>query len=246
MMRHRHSLVPILILVALSLVATVSQAAKPVVQSTPLQGTILNKVVGTPNSVHTQCLLGVTGDPAWIINGWLLPPDDSYYTLLRPADCACPGPRGVLLSVAHVLLSFSEVCSVPVTVGVVAATGTPGCLAPIPGQYLCPPVSYNLSVTATGIYDFSMPLSEGCCITDNAFLVITFDGEGTCGTLPDVITTDGCETCVSYNGWPPSSLHDLCVDYNFPGNLNMYVEAACCDVVPAIPGTWGRIKMLYR
>ena len=39
---------------------------------------------------------------------------------------------------------------------------------------------------------------------------------------------------------------DLCVDAGFPGNPNMYVDAACCESTPAIRGTWGRMKTLYR
>ena len=122
----------------------------------------------------------------------------------------------------------------------------PNCAVPIPGQYICQPVAYNLAVTAAGNYDFTMPLNSGCCITEKAFLVVTFTGAGTCTTLPRLITTEVCDNCTSYNVYPPSGFDDLCADIGFPGSPVMYVDAACCDVVPAQRGTWGRLKTMYR
>jgi len=244
-MRHRYSLLPVLLLVALSLVVTASHAAKPAAVSEPLQGTLQKLAVGTPQEMYVVCQLGVTDAPGWIVN-YLAPPDDAYYTLLDPEACACPGPNGVLLSNAHAMLNFQMAYSIPVSVAVVEADLTdPLCPVPVPGQYICPPVNYNLAPAAAGNYDFTFALPEGCCITQKAFLVVTFTGAGTCTTLPRLITTNGCNPCVSYNVYP-GGFDDLCVDIGFPGNPNMYVEAACCDIVPAIRGTWSRVKTLYR
>ena len=227
-MRHRHSLLTILLLVALSLVATASHAARPAAVSAPLQGTLQNIAVGTPQQMYIACQLGITGDPAYYVN-YLYPPSDAYYTLLDPGTCGCTGPSGVLLSNAHIMLNFQMACSIPVSVAVVAADVTdPLCPVPVPAQYI-----------------FTLPLPSGCCITQKAFLVITFTGAGTCTTLPRLITIDGCDPCVSYNVYP-GGFDDLCADIGFPGNPNMYVEAACCDIVPATRGTWGRVKILYR
>ena len=245
-MRHRYSVLPILVLVALSLVATASHAARPAAVSAPLQGTLQKIAVDTPQQMYVACQLGVTGAPAFLVN-YLYPPNDAYYTMLDPAACgACPGPNGVLLSNAHILLNFQMACSIPVSVAVVAADLTdPLCPVPVPGQYICPVVNYNLAPAAAGNYDFTFPLPSGCCITEKAFLVVTFTGTGTCTTLPRLITTDGCDPCMSYNVYP-GGFDDLCADIGFPGNPNMYVEAACCDIVPAMRGTWGRVKTLYR
>jgi hypothetical protein len=232
-MRHRYSLLSILLLVALSLVVTASYAAKPTMVPEVMQGTPLKVNVGTPQQMYIACMLGVTGDPAYLVN-YLYPPDDAYYTLLDPTTCGCLGAKGVLLSNAHMMLRFPTVCSIPVSVAIVAADETdPLCPVPLPGQYLCGPINYTLA------------LPEGCCITQKAFLVITFTGAGSCTTLPLLITTDGCENCISYNVYP-SGFDDLCLDIGFPGNPNMYVEAACCDTDPALRGTWGRLKTLYR
>jgi hypothetical protein len=245
-MRHRCSLLPILLLVALfSLVAMASHAARPAAVSEPLLGTPQRFVVGTPQEMYVVCQLGVTRPGAYLVD-YLYPPNDAYFTLLVPENCACPGPNGVLLSNAHALLNFQMACSIPVSVGVVAADLTdPLCPVPVPGQYICAPVNYNLAPAAAGNYNFAFALPSGCCITQKAFLVITFTGAGTCTTLPRLITTDGCDPCVSYNVYP-AGFDDLCADIGFPGNPNMYVEAACCDIVPALRGTWGRVKTLYR
>ena len=103
-MCRRYPLITVLLLVAISLVATASHAARPAAVSEPLQGTIQNLDVGTPQDMNVVCKLGVTRTPAWFVD-WLYPPDDAYYTLLDPADCAgCTGPNGLLLSNAHAML----------------------------------------------------------------------------------------------------------------------------------------------
>lgn len=244
-MRHRYSILPLLVLLALALVVTASHAARPAPVSEPLQGATQKFAVGTPQSMYVVCQLGVTGVPAWIVD-YLAPPSDAYYTLLDPAICGCPGAAGVLLSNAHVALNFGVACSLPISVGVVEADLTdPLCPVPVPGQYLCAPVNYTIAPPVAGNYDFVLALPAGCCITQKAFLEVTFLGAGTCTTLPKLFTTDGCDGCVSYNVYP-ASFDDLCVAIHFPGNPVMYVEAACCDITPAIRGTWGRVKTLYR
>lgn len=245
-MKHRHSLLPVLLLLALAVLAAPSLAARPLPAPEAIQGVSQHQIVAQPDRVNVTCLLGVTGDPAWAIS-YLAPPDDAYYTLLDPAACGCTSPGGVLLSTAHVVLFFQTLaCALPVTVSVVAADLTdPACPAPLPGQVICSPVSYTLNPAAIGLWDFTLPLNAGCCITGKAFLRVTIDGVGTCSTLPKLVSTDGCESCVSWNGYPPSYMDELCA-VGFPGNPNMYVEAACCDAVPAHVGTWGRIKSMYR
>ncbi len=244
-MRHRYPLITVLLLVALSFVASASHAARPAAVAEPLQGTPQRVVVGTPQQMNVLCGLGVAAAPAYYID-YLLPPNDAYYTLLDPATCGCPGPNGVLLSNAHVLLNFPMACSIPVSVAVVAADLTdPLCPVPVPGQYLCAPVNYDLVPGAAGDYDFMFALPSGCCITEKAFLVVTFTGAGSCTTLPRLITTEGCNPCESYNVYP-GGFDDLCVAVGFPGNPSMSVETACCDIVPALRGTWGQMKTHFR
>ena len=145
----------------------------------------------------------------------------------------------------------TRVLPIPVSVAVVAADLTnPLCPVPVPGQYICGPVNYSIGDLPLGNYNFTFALPSGCCITQKAFLMITFPAKGTCTTLPGtllprLIATDGCVGCVSYNVYP-GGFDELCGASHFPGNPNMYVDAACCDIVPAMRGTWGRVKTLYR
>ena len=241
--RHRYSLLPVLLLAALALVVTTSHAAGRTAVSESLQGTPQKVAVGTPQDVIAVCLLGVTGKAARTVDH-LAPPDDAYYTLLDPETCGCPGTSGVRLPNAHVLLDFPVACSIPASVAVVKADmSDERCPVPMPGAYICEPISYKVSVEEAGSYDFTLPLNAGDCITQKAFLVITFLEEGECKELPMLITTDGCDACASYSV-SRDGADDLCKV--LPGNPNMYVEATCCDEVPAHRATWGQVKTLYR
>jgi hypothetical protein len=242
--KHRYFLLPLLLLLVV-LVAAPALAARPLPAPERVQATAQHLTVAQPANVNVVCTLGVTGDPAWVFN-YLAPPDDSYYTLLDPSQCGCTNPGGVLLVAGHALLYFPTLaCSIPVRVSVVAADLTdPACPVPLPGQYLCAPVAYTLTAPSTGLWDFDMPLDAGCCITGKAFLKVEFTGVGTCSTLPKLVSTDGCESCVTWNGYG-SYMDELC-EVGFPGNLNMYADATCCDVVSAHGSTWGRLKTLYR
>jgi hypothetical protein len=234
---------PLLLLPALALVVTASHAAAPTTVSASLRGSPQQVAVGTPQAARGACLLGVTGKGAQIVDH-LAPPEDAYYTLLDPESCRCPGLSGVRLQSAHVLLDFPVACGIPVSVVVVKADLTDErCPAPVPEAPLCEPTDYKLSVEEAGSYDFTIPLNEGACITQQAFLVITFHDEGDCKELPRLTTTDGCDACTSYGGLK-GGLEDLCKV--LPGSPVMYVEATCCDEVPARRGTWGWVQTLYR
>ena len=149
------------------------------------------------------------------------------------------------LSVAHVQLDFPEVCTIPVTVAVVAADlSNPACPVPIPGDYLSPPVAYDLSVTEPGQYDFALALS-GVCVSEKAFLLVTFVTGGDCGSWPGLMIDGAYCGCIAYNAWPGSGdPMDLCGA--LPGSPVMYVDGACCSVVPTLENSWGVLKTLYR
>ncbi len=241
-MKHRYALLPLLLLVAL--LVAVPALARTVPQAERLLGTPLK--LAQPNQVTGDCVMGVAGDAAWAVD-YLAPPEDAYYTLLDPSTCGCTGTTGVMLAWAHMVLYFpTAACSFPVTVSVVAADLTdPACPVPLPEQVICPPLSYTPAPTSTGLWDFCMPLYAGCCVTTKVFLKVQFDGTGDCSAMPKLVTTDACEPCVSWNGYPPTHMDELC-GLGFPGNLKMYVGGICCDVVPTLGGTWGRLKTLYR
>jgi hypothetical protein len=240
-MRLRHTLPALLLLATLAVPAL---AARPVPTMTPLDGTVHAARIGTAARSTPACLLGVTGPAAWVVS-YVLPPDDQYYTLIDTAECEC-GAGGVLVTSAHVQLGFEDDLANPIRVGIVAADlSNPACPVPIPGQYLCPPIDYDLVGPGLGMYDVSLPLSAACCVSGKAFLEITFvDWNEWWSNPPNLLLAAECAPCTSYNYYPGND-YDLCT-FGFDGNPVMYVDAACCGVVPVRPGTWGALKSLYR
>jgi hypothetical protein len=243
-MHLRYALVAPLLAAGLVLVAQPVHAGRSVPVARPVSGTPHQLQLGSTGAKSAVCRLGVPGEPAYIVS-YAIPPEDQYYTLLEPSECEC-GAGGVLATTAHVVLDFTDTFSNPVRVGIVAADlSNPSCPVPIPGQYLCPPVEYALAGPDAGIYDVSLPLFPGCCFTGPAFLEFTFvDWNEWWSLPPNLVLTGECDPCTSYNYYPGAH-YDLC-SFGFEGNPIMYVDAACCGVVPVRSDSWGRLKTLYR
>jgi hypothetical protein len=249
-MHLRYRLVTLLTL-CLCCVAAAAFAAKPTLTTEPI-GTVTNIEridLNTPNSTAAACKVGENGVPAILVD-YFFPPQDEYLTLLDPASCAaCPAPA-LLLTTAHAFLNFRVACSMSVTVRIVGATqDASGCYMPDVNSVICPPVNYLLAPGAVGNFDFSMALPSGCCIDRPAFLSITVNSFGTCPNTtagrPRLITTGSCVPCRSWNFYPVGNEDELC-SVGFPGNPIMNVDADCCQVTPTLPGSWGKVKTLYR
>jgi hypothetical protein len=219
----------------------------------PIDGKTIRAVkIGTPASPHVACTLGETRPPAWINPGYLVPPDDRYYTELKISDCPGCGPGGLLITNAHLVLYYEATCILPVEVSIVPAIlGPSGCEVPDTQHTLCGPSPDLLPGDAGNGYDFSLALAQPCCITQDAFLLVRFVDLGNCATPPDLVAADPpCNPCVSYNLNPSFGFVDMCADpfwtQYLTGNPNMYVDADCCTITPTVPNSWGRLKLLYR
>ncbi len=234
---------------ALTLVAGNAFAQKPAVTPTPVDvGTINELRIGTPLSTHTACTLGNPSPPGFILS-YFLPPPDEYYTLLRADQCsACPGQGGVLLNVAHVVLSNPTLCGLRVTVSIVEADLTdPTCPVPDPAKPVCDPISYDLLPPGLGIWDYAMALPNGCCITSDSFLRITLDDFiGDCTIdVPELVVSAACNPCESWNFWGAGNEDEIC-SIGFLGNFVHYVEGDCCETTSSAKDSWGRVKSMYR
>jgi hypothetical protein len=243
----RYRLAALFLLLALVTSGTTAFAAKPAPVITPLGGAGMDQmIVAPPRYTHTTCTLGEVGTPAYIVD-YLLPPDDGYYTLVDPAACGCPG-NSVLLTNIKILLNFRAACAQPVEISVVGAVGDVACWSPDPTNILCPPSNWQLQPPAPGNYIFTMPILSDCCLSGPAFIVVKFGPFGagctTSTTWPRLITTNGCESCVSYNIWP-GGFDELC-SVGFPGNPVISSDADCCNTTSTRHGTWGGVKILYR
>src|SRR4030095_772180 len=234
---------------ALLLCSTTALADRSNVTFTPLGDTpIGTQRIGTPVTSSVSCELGETRPVAGFVSGYLFPPNDRYFTPLRPEGC---GARGVRISVAHVLIGYNVPCDIPVEVSIVGSLGDPACPVPDMNRILCPPTIYTLSAEVPGGYDFGMALPNGCCITSDAFLQVRFISTGNCNPLPLLGAVDPpCLGCFSYNDNPGVGFVDICGDPFWPsdqaGNPKMYADATCCDATPTKSQSWGRLKVLYR
>lgn len=240
----RYRLCCLAALLCLTLSSTVSIASRPGPTVTPVLDQAIEKLHFGPTSPQATCVIGEKGAPAFSVN-YLLPPSDAYYTLLKINDC--PGCSGNILQLntAHFILSFPAACTIPVSVAIVQSDGNSACPSPIPNAKICPPLAYNVTVPAAGTYDIALPLAGGCCVGQDVFLEVNFLQNGTCTTLPRLITTGVCNPCESYNVYP-GGFDELCTDIGFPGNPIMNVETVCCLATQGRLGTWGALKLLYR
>jgi len=247
----RHAMAT-LVAVSLALGFAPAFAAKPApTPLTPPGGFPVQNPTGSVSGT-TECNLGVLGPPGATF-AYVLPPDDAYYTLINPATCGGCQADNRLLTVAHLELSFTAPCEIPVTVSIVPAIDVGGgCFAPnLLAPAVCEPVQYV--ITDNGVtgqcVDYSLPVTVGCCIDGPAFLHIEFD-QGSCPNGRPLFCGPGaCSNCTQYNFYPGVGQggDDLCaiLSNNLKGSI-MYVESTCCSPTSTAPRTWGKLKTLYR
>lgn len=231
-------------------VATVLAMAAPALASRPaanvrrIGAADVLRPAGAAAAAGGLCTLGVTGAPAWSV-GYIIPGEDQYYTLIDPAECAGGDDCGVAVSLAHIVLDFSYAMSTPVRVGIVQADlADDECPVPMPGAYVCPPVTYDIAGPDAGLYDIALPLSEGVTLTGKVFLEVTFTEWGPYWDVPGLAITAACDACRSYNYYPGDN-YDLCA-FGFEGNPVMFVDVECAGAVPVESTTWGDLKASYR
>ena len=205
---------------------------------------------GTPvhraAEVHGTCALGTVGDPELV--GDLFPPDDTYLMLIRPTTCgAC---SVTVLSNVHVWLEFRKPCSVPVSISVVRAFGSP-CMQPDQGQVVFPAISAVLTAdpcdSESCTQEFIVPVPAEWRLDTDAFLAVSFtavtDSCSLEGEQPRIALRDGCPRCVAYESFAGST-EDVC---QFGAGLPLLsVDVSECITTPVLRRSWGTLKMRYR
>jgi len=227
--------------------------------------------VGVPSTIGTEsaaayCALGTPGPMLSGFTGLIYPGDDNYSQLLDPAVCS-PCPNGTyLLTAAHLGLAFTSPCNLSGYVTIIGAqpdptSPVPGCLVPDPSVVICPLVPFSFGRTAAEpavCTDFSVALPAGCCINQKVFVRWQFiasncPNDPTFGNSDIAFCTSTAPVdCTQYNDYAGSGgylgffdLAPLLVS-NGLNAIVMYVDAECCEVVPTLPRSWGRMKQLYR
>ncbi len=252
-LRYRSVLPLAAVLVALAVAPSFAAKPEPNPMAPPT-GPSGSIQLGSINSAPPLCQMGIL-PPAANAYGYILPPDDQYYTLLNPGQCPACHNDGYLLTVAHMELFFDAPCQIPVTVSITPAffNTANGCYEPNPfAPPICAPVSYviNDGGILNQCVDYALPLPAGCCITGPAFLTIEFD-QGSCANgRPAFCGPASCQLCTQYNYYPGAGFpgDDLCgvlAPFGLTGNI-MYVDAECCSPTSTAPGSWGMLKTLYR
>jgi hypothetical protein len=211
-----------------------------------------------PLASESMCVLGKLGD-LYGCFCYGVGSGNGFFTQLRASDCAeCGSTR---LQTAHIAVGFWAPCNTVVaTVRIVAATGDPAYPEPDVPLELCAPVSYTLSAPAQGLYHFALPMLEGCCVTGDAFLQVTFQGHSRQCPIDPAVTIDETRS-ISWYLWyggeavHPSEITCAAVECGCPwspascglrGQPIMYVDAECCMPVGTESESWGRVKATYR
>jgi hypothetical protein len=111
-------------------------------------------------------------------------------------------------------------------------------------------------VTSDENYEvYTLTLPPGCCVAQDAFLLLSFTGFNTCSnptngfTTGLTATTSACVNCEEFftTGYSIPDLSDWCSSSEGTSNsLWIQLEADCCAATPTVPHSWGRIKTVYR
>jgi len=223
----------------------------------PIQST--DGIPLTPQGTAATCVLepGPIALPAYVY------PLPNYFTAFawripRQACTAC-GPAGAL-DIKDILYSLrwpALGCTVHVVVSIVAARGVAPCLEPDTTQVLCGPEPYTLVRTGERYQAYSADFEEGCCIFEDAFVLLRFLDFGSCSdpvshfTMGISITNQPCIDCDQYvavSGYYNDQLTEWCSTAG-GGSLNsmwMQVQADCCSATPTRRRSWGGVKTIYR
>jgi len=237
----------------LPLVAICIAFAIPAFAAKPAPTTLATQPPTSTSSITSAaalCQLGVLIPPAQAY-GFIEGPNDDYYTLINPADCSgCPGP--LVLTNAHVLHFFplgDIPCDIPVEVSIVRPSDpNAACLVPNPFDVVCDPVAYVIAYPGIddACVDFQLPLTAACCISGPVFLKFSYGvgscppgRPGVCGHNPAAIAA-----CTQYNFHPIYGNCDMGTQCGV--DINMWADADCCINTPTLPGSWGKVKTLYR
>jgi hypothetical protein len=172
------------------------------------------------------------------------------FSLIRVADCATyPAPQTLTLHSISFRVHWLSGCEREVDVSIVESTGGT-CPMPDTTLVLCEPRIHTItSPNPQGGRIHTLPLGDGCCIDKDTFVRIRFRDPLICGGTANLIsmTNASCTLCRQYYVAPAgvTTITDWCAS-GVGRSAWISVEADCCESTGALPGSWGRLKSLYR
>ncbi len=225
-------------------VAVATAGKEPVIQQ-------IEAVEATPLVLETSgavpcCQVGNLNPAAWLINNFLMPPEDYKLTFDPKATCTvCPVGFSVLK--VHALLQVAGACTIVMSVDVEEAVyPTPGC--PSPGPVSCQSVLYQVNLPQAGLYNIGIPISCGCLTMDRMYLLSVHFESVSCTPVPALTTDAGpAMLCFNWNNYGTGWVDLFAAFPTWPGQLNFFADAECCTPpVPVKEKSWGAIKDLYE
>lgn len=235
----RTLLVPILV----AALASAANAAGPVVVQDPAATLAAPQRATFACSLETGPLDPTTSYGAgdgWNWVAWHIPNQPC-------GNCPSPG-LAEARQVSFATRAFSN-CNITAEVSIVASTGG-ACPMPDTTQVLDGPFSYPIAISI-GVGDVhSIPLPTGWCLTQDAFVLIRFDGIDGCLTSKGSVALDranvacaNCDEWVTAINWSGTPVDECSV---FGSPIWIQLDTECCSVTPTLPRSWGSVKTLYR
>jgi hypothetical protein len=190
-----------------------------------------------------SCLLWGTGD-RW----------DKTYWSVKPEDCPiCATPQQLQLnSITLRLLTFAA-CTFQVRVSVVGVTDA---TYPEPNEtdVICPPTVVDVTSPGTSAFDATIPLPPECYLSRPAFVGVQFlNPETACvgwtWMPPGILVSGEGASVENVNFFSTLTMPDYLTDLSLSTYENLWysIDAACGgEATPALPGTWGKLKSVYR
>lgn len=238
----RTLLVPILV----AALASAASAAGPVVVQDP-GATIASPLHATyacsyaPGPLDPTTSFGAGDGFQWI--AWHVPNQPC-------GNCPSPGITEAR-QVSFATRAFGS-CAVNVEVSIVASTGG-ACPMPDTTNVLDGPFSYPVAIPIGVGNVHSIPLPTGWCLTQDAFVLLRFDGIDGCLTSKGPVGFDRANvTCMNCDQWftainaYPTPADECVVFSTIPSPIWIQLDTECCTVTPTIPRSWGSVKTLYR
>ena len=207
------------------------------VEATPLD-------FGPVGSMQSCQVGNLNGAPYWLINNFVLPPEDYKLTFDPLATCTiCP--MGFRVLKVHALLQTAGACTIVLSADVEEAVyPTPGC--PSPGPVWCASPLYQFNIPQAGLWNVGIPISCDCLAMGRKYLLSVHVESATC--TPSLVTDAGpAVLCANWNNYG-TGWYDLFAAFpTWPGQLKFFADAECCSPpVPVEGKSWGAIKELYE
>ncbi len=148
--------------------------------------------------------------------------NESYATLINPADYTCSCNPGFNVRAIHMVLLLGTASAPQVRVSLATSGGE--CVGP--GAILETSPTYTFSgFTAEGYYDIEVPVDFACQDMDASYYLV-FEFMNTAGPvgIPVDSTPQGC---VNYNEWG-EGWQDVVTGYGFAGDWLVWADIDCC------------------